>query len=127
TLVPHRVNLHLGELLRPLQVLHIVAPQPGLRFEVQAAEGRTVSTGVRFLAVNVGRQPHARLKVEAPAVEMQIIAITGTWRVGAIETDNVEVAVLHPYSSGEQALGRTFFRLHVNHDATHFSQELLAN
>ena len=56
---------------------------------------------------------------------MQVRVVVRAVGVGTVKPDDVEVPILHPDAPGEQALGRVFLRLHVNHNALDFTQELL--
>src|SRR6266550_2542733 len=98
--------LDLRELLVVFQPFHVVAPKPRLSFEVQIVERRRASLGTWLFDVDVGWQPHTRLEVQAPTIEVQIIAVARMRSISTIEPDDVEVAVFNPDSSCEKPLWR---------------------
>ncbi len=113
------------ELLGAPQVLQVIAPKAGLRFEVEVLRHLVLHVG--FFAVNVSGQPDARSQVQAPAVEMQIKRRAGVWRIRAIEADNVELLVFHPHASQEATLAGVFLGLHIDHQAPNFAEEFPAH
>ena len=91
-----RINLDIRKLLIVLQRFRIVAPEPGLRLEVQAGEQRASALQIRFFDEDIRRQPHAGLQIQAPAIKVQVVAVAGMRRIGPVEADDVVVAVFHP-------------------------------
>ena len=69
------VDLNIRELLVVFERLWIVAPQASLSFEVQAGKKRAHTLEVRLFDEDVRWQPQARLQVQAPAVEVQEVAV----------------------------------------------------
>ena len=79
---------------------------------------------IRFFDEDVRRQPQAGLKVQPPAVKMQVIAVAGMRRICPVEADNVVVTVFHPDPAQEPS-AHAVLGLNVDHNAAHLPKELL--
>ena len=125
-IVLHR-GLHqdLAQFLFLAGVTDVVAPQPGLRFEVQFLGQRVVQ--ISFLAVHERRHPLARLHIGAPAVEVEVPAGVPAATVSAVKSNNVVVLIFDPDAAKEPALAGLILRRHVEHQATHFAEEFAAH
>src|SRR5207237_8850576 len=91
--------LDLRELLVVFQPFHVVAPKPRLSFEVQIVKWRRASLGTGLFDVDVGWQPHTGLEVQAPTVEVQIIAVARMRSQSTIQSEDVDFAVFPSDSS----------------------------
>src|SRR5579863_2667307 len=110
-----------------LDVYLVVIPEPGLRFEARLDEWWNVPLTRGFFAIDIGRQPDSWLRVHAPTVKMKIGVVVRLVGISAVEPNDVEVMVFNPNASCERSLGRFLSGLHVNHNTSHLSQELLSH
>src|SRR5271170_4569913 len=85
------------------------------------------SLHVGLLAVNVGGQPRAGTKVQAPTVEMEIETGLGVGGIGSVEADDVVILILDPDSAHKAADTRAFLGFGIDHQAAYFSQKLTAD
>ena len=108
------------------QPLHVIAPQAGLCLEHgDTLERRMFALRVGFLAVDVGRQPDTGLQVRPPAIEMQVVFVTGVLSVDTVEPDDVEIPILYPDAPCEQSLACFFTRANIYNNAANFAEEFL--
>ena len=91
---------------------------------MQAGKQRANAFEIRLFDEDVRRQPQAGLQIQAPAIEMQVVAVAGTRRIGTVEADDVVFAVFNPDPAQEASAGIAL-GLNVDHDATHFPEKLL--
>src|SRR5581483_7150313 len=120
-----RVDVDLRELLVPPQVSYVVAPKAGLRLEMQCR--RVPVLEIRFLAVDVRRQPDSGLQIQAPAIKMQVVAELRMGSVRAVEAYDIEVAILDPDTAKEASFADVLLRLDVNHQAADFAKKFSPN
>src|SRR5208337_4837942 len=80
-----------------------------------------------LLDINEGRHPTASLYVDPPTVEMEVNTRRGAVGVCPVQTHDLEIPILHPDSSFELSRGFRVARRHIEHQASHLAQKLLAH
>ncbi len=92
--------------------LRIVAPETGLSLEVQTGKQWTDALEIRLFDEDVRWQPQARLQIQAPAIEVQVVAVAGTRRIRTVEADDVVFAIFNP-DPAQKASAGVVLRLHI--------------
>ena len=120
------VDLNVRKLFVVFKRLRIIAPEAGLCFEMQARKQRTGAFEIRLFDEDVRWQPQTRLQIQAPAIEVQEVAVAGARRISTVKADDVVLAVFNP-DPAQKASAGVVLRLHIDHGAAHFPEKFLTD
>src|ERR1019366_6238343 len=79
---------------------------------------------VRLFAVDIGRQPLIVAHVQAPAIEVYVLAILGMRPVGPIKAHNAVLLVFDPDTADEHCLRLRLLWLNIDDQSSHIAQKL---
>src|SRR5712692_11094072 len=115
----------LTQLLLFPNVAKVVAPQARLRSEGLVSQAFCLRVSeVAFFAVDEGREPLVLSGIHAPTVEIEVVARQGRAAVGAVETHDVVILILHPDAPDESSFARLRQWIDVTDQTTNLTQKL---